>query len=188
MSTITFERAATLLADLVALPTVNPMGRPRPLSEPVEHPVVEYLERLFAGHPVRTERQRCDPHHESLLVLLPGRHNAPWSLFESHIDTGSLFESHIDTVPADDWPDRAFTPRLDGRALYGRGACDDKGCLAAMALALLSLLEDGTTPRARSHSWPPATRSTRRPASSTSSPGAPPSAGASSASRRASSP
>jgi acetylornithine deacetylase len=136
MTTITFERAATLLADLVALPTVNPMGRPRPVSEPVERPVVEYLERLFAGHPVRRERQRCAPHHESLLVLLPGRRDAPWS----------LFESHIDTVPADDWFDRAFSPRLDGRTLYGRGACDDKGCLAAMALALLSLLEDGATP------------------------------------------
>lgn len=44
---------------------------------------------------------------------------------------------HTDVVPAD-W-DEAFTPRLEGDVLYGRGACDDKGPVAAWLLALRTL-------------------------------------------------
>ncbi len=52
----------------------------------------------------------------------------------------------MDTVPADDWPDCAFRPRREGSVVFGRGACDDKGSLAAMALALLEILESGEQP------------------------------------------
>jgi acetylornithine deacetylase len=52
----------------------------------------------------------------------------------------------MDTVPADDWPDTAFTPRLEGDILYGRGACDDKGPLTSMILAVMDLLETDTRP------------------------------------------
>jgi acetylornithine deacetylase len=130
------DRAARLLADLVAIRSVNPMGRSWERGEPVEREVSGYLEQLFAPYGVETVRQVVSPVHENLLVRLPGREEGP----------AILFESHMDTVPADDWVDRAFTPRLEGDVLYGRGACDDKGCLAAMVLAVLDLLESGTTP------------------------------------------
>jgi len=42
---------------------------------------------------------------------------------------------HIDTVPAGDMFD-AFTPRVEDGVLWGRGACDMKGAVAAMACAL----------------------------------------------------
>jgi acetylornithine deacetylase len=45
--------------------------------------------------------------------------------------------SHADVVPAD-WPE-AFTARLEGDVLYGRGACDDKGPMVASLLALRTL-------------------------------------------------
>jgi acetylornithine deacetylase len=73
-----------------------------------------------------------------LLITVPGRSDAP----------GTLFESHIDTVPADDWTDTAFVPRIEGNKFYGRGACDDKGSLAGMVLALLQVLESGEPPPA----------------------------------------
>jgi acetylornithine deacetylase/succinyl-diaminopimelate desuccinylase-like protein len=45
-----------------------------------------------------------------------------------------LFEAHMDTVPLEPMPD-ALNPRvIDGR-VYGRGACDTKGSLAAMLYA-----------------------------------------------------
>jgi len=44
---------------------------------------------------------------------------------------------HTDVVPAD-WPE-AFTPRLEGDLLLGRGACDDKGPVVAALLALRTL-------------------------------------------------
>jgi acetylornithine deacetylase len=44
---------------------------------------------------------------------------------------------HTDVVPAD-WAE-AFTPRIEGDVIFGRGACDAKGPLAAGLLALRAL-------------------------------------------------
>jgi acetylornithine deacetylase/succinyl-diaminopimelate desuccinylase-like protein len=136
MPAITRERAARILSDLVAMPSVNPMGRPYERPVPVEREVADYVAELFRPHGVEVARLPVSRLHENVLVRIPGRAAAP----------ATLFESHMDTVPADDWPDRAFTPRLDGDTLYGRGACDDKGPLTAMVLAALDLLESGTVP------------------------------------------
>jgi acetylornithine deacetylase len=48
-----------------------------------------------------------------------------------------LLNTHLDTVPP--W----FGPRDEGDWLYGRGACDTKGILAAMIGAAQSLLQQG---------------------------------------------
>jgi len=53
-----------------------------------------------------------------------------------------ILNSHVDVVPADDWPD-AFTPRIEGDTMFGRGACDAKGCVATMYLAALALQKLG---------------------------------------------
>jgi acetylornithine deacetylase len=136
MNRISDDEATRLVSDLIALPTVNPMGRGYSGAVPVERPVVEYLERLFTPYGVEMERQTCSPIHESLLIVVPGKTDGP----------ATLFESHADTVPADDWPDRAFTPRVREGHVVGRGACDDKGPLAAMVLALCDLLGAGERP------------------------------------------
>jgi len=47
-----------------------------------------------------------------------------------------LLHGHIDVVPA---PVEQFQPRLDGDRLFGRGAYDMKGALAALLLALADL-------------------------------------------------
>jgi acetylornithine deacetylase len=130
------DAVAKILCDLVALQTVNPMGRPYRSDTPVERPVIEYLEQLFTPFGLRTHRQRCTPIHESLLIEIPGRATGP----------GTLLESHMDTVPADDWPDRAFRPRREGTLVFGRGACDDKASLTAMAVAVLQILKSGERP------------------------------------------
>lgn len=136
MTIISVDRAARLLSDLVALPTVNPMGRPYASVVPVERPVVDYLADRFAAYPVGIRRLEVSPVHESLLITVEGRERGPYT----------LLESHVDTVPADDWEETAFRPRLcDGR-LFGRGACDDKGSLTAMVLAVQEALESGERP------------------------------------------
>lgn len=136
MSAISVERAAGLLSNLVALRTVNPMGRPYTAAEPVERPAVDFIADLFGRYPVRIERLDPSPMHQSLLVTVPGRSAGPCT----------LLESHLDTVPADDWLETAFVPRQREGRLYGRGSCDAKGSVAAMILAVLELLETGTTP------------------------------------------
>jgi acetylornithine deacetylase len=114
------------------------MGRDLRLTEPVESKILDYIEGLLAPYGVRMTRAPISPIHESLLISLPGRSDLP----------PTLLESHCDTVPAEDWSDRAFTPRVEGDIVYGRGACDDKGPLASMILAVLDLLEAGAVPPA----------------------------------------
>jgi succinyl-diaminopimelate desuccinylase len=45
-----------------------------------------------------------------------------------------IFYAHIDVVPAEGW--QAFSPRLEGGKIYGRGAADMKGAIAALLLGL----------------------------------------------------
>ncbi|MBM3494274.1 MAG: M20 family metallopeptidase [Armatimonadetes bacterium] len=136
MTRINNNDAAQMLSDLIAIPSANPMGRPFDGDAPVERGVTEYMERLFVLPNVHCERQAVSAAHENLIVRYPAGADGP----------RLLFESHMDVVPADEWADRAFVPWREGDLIYGRGACDDKGSLAAMALALLDLIESGEQP------------------------------------------
>jgi succinyl-diaminopimelate desuccinylase len=48
-----------------------------------------------------------------------------------------IFYGHIDVVPAEGWD--AFKPRVENGKIYGRGAADMKGSIAALLLALETL-------------------------------------------------
>jgi len=56
-----------------------------------------------------------------------------------------IVQSHVDVVPADGWDD-AFAPRDDGQFIFGRGACDAKGPVAAIWLAMKALADIGFRP------------------------------------------
>ena len=137
-SDISAGRAAELLTELVRTDSINPMGRPYNGSKPVERAVLDVIEDWLTPyqHRLSLTRQSCSPIHESLIIRLEGETAAP----------AALFESHADTVPADEWADRALEPHVEGGRLVGRGACDDKGSLAGMLLALADLVEQGVTP------------------------------------------
>jgi acetylornithine deacetylase/succinyl-diaminopimelate desuccinylase-like protein len=55
-----------------------------------------------------------------------------------------LLAPHLDTVGADD---SQFVPRRENGRLYGRGACDTKGSVAAMLTALCELANTKSRPR-----------------------------------------
>ena len=137
-SSIDARRTTRLLASLVATDSINPMGRPYAPTESVERKVLQVIEDWLSPYRDRLsfQRQPYSAIHENLIVRLEGKDAA----------AAALFESHADTVPADDWSDRALTPRLEDGRLYGRGACDDKGSLAAMLLALADMVEHDVTP------------------------------------------
>jgi acetylornithine deacetylase len=84
------------------------------------------------------QRDAYSATHENLLVSVPGA--------DGGAAGATLFESHVDTVPADDWADRAFLPEVAGDDVFGRGACDDKGSLVAMVLALIDIHSRGLVP------------------------------------------
>lgn len=111
-----------LLSDLVALPSVNPMGRALPAELINEHRVTAYLENFFRGLGVPFERQTIAPGRDNIVARceLPGAKKT------------LLLEAHQDTVPVDGMTIDPFAARIDGNRLYGRGSCDIKGGMAAM--------------------------------------------------------
>jgi acetylornithine deacetylase len=121
-----------LLADLVALPSVNPMGRPLQGPEVYEHRVTAYLENFFRGLGVPYERQTVAPLRDNIVARcdLPGARRT------------LLFEAHQDTVPTDNMTIDPFGAKVENGRLYGRGACDIKGGMAAMLGAFARLVRE----------------------------------------------
>ncbi len=108
------------------------MGRTDHRGRVGELELTDYLAGLFAGlgwHPLRRE---VEPGRDNLLAVIPGDPAAPR-------DRWLLVDVHQDTVPVDGmrippWEGQ----RRDGR-VYGRGACDVKGGMAAVIAALAAL-------------------------------------------------
>jgi len=129
---VTHDPLVTLLADLVSIPSMNPMGRPRTGPEYSEAAIAGYVESYLRRHGIDVERDEC----------APGRPNVI-----GRLDVGAemtlLLESHLDTVHADGMSIPPFSPDVRGGRLYGRGACDTKGSLAAFLHALSQTLTAG---------------------------------------------
>ena len=58
---------------------------------------------------------------------------------EGHPNPSLIFNSHMDTVPP------FFSAREDSEWIYGRGACDTKGIMAAILVAAQQLIEERIT-------------------------------------------
>lgn len=99
---------------LIGYDTQNPPGR--------TVAVVDWIESTFADADVAVDRVEVDPEKPNLVATLPG---------ES--DRTLCFNGHLDTVPYDDtdWSRSPLGKRTDDR-IYGRGATDMKGAVAAM--------------------------------------------------------
>jgi acetylornithine deacetylase len=111
-----------ILRDLVRLPSVNPMGRPLRGPEVFEHQVTAYLEDFFStlGTPYQ------------LQFIAPQRSNIVSFFHPPDATSTLLFEVHQDTVPTDHMTIVPFGAHIDQGRLFGRGACDVKGGMAAM--------------------------------------------------------
>lgn len=118
-----------LLRDLVGLPSVNPMGRALHGEGIFEHQVTAYLEDFFRNLGVPFERQRIAPQRDNIIARCqcPGARRT------------LLLEAHQDTVPTDNMAIDPFGAKVENGRLYGRGACDIKGGMAAM-LAMFARL------------------------------------------------
>ncbi|MBN2477318.1 MAG: M20 family metallopeptidase [Pirellulales bacterium] len=124
------------LAQLVAVPSVNPMGRS--VSGPPfgEDRLTDHLEELLGRLGLRTERQPVAPGRENLLARLDG---------DPPPDRGGrvvLLDAHQDTVPVEGMSIEPFVPEIRHGRLYGRGSCDTKGGMAAILAALSRLVAE----------------------------------------------
>jgi acetylornithine deacetylase len=121
-----------LLRDLVALPSINPMGRSLQGPQIYEHQVTAYLERYFQDLGVHYERQTVAPSRDNLVA------HCEVPLARRTI----LFEVHQDTVPTDNMTIDPFGAVIENGRLYGRGSCDVKGGMAAMLVAFTRLVRE----------------------------------------------
>ena len=124
-----------LLGELIALPSVNPAFLPAGSPLVGEQRVTEFLAAIAARGGLDVDLQPVSLGRANLLARLlpPGK-----------VEQRILLAPHLDTVngaPAQ------FTPRRRGTRLYGRGACDTKGSVAAMISALLELARSGKRPQ-----------------------------------------
>lgn len=124
------EPVVDLLRDLVAIPSVNPIYDPASRGETE---MADYVEAWAGRLSLETTRQTVFPGRDNVLVRLAGPDGAPVLLLEAHMDTVG-----VEAMP------NAFTPELRDGRLYGRGACDTKGSLAAMMAAVERLAEEST--------------------------------------------
>ncbi len=124
------EEVTSLLQELIRLNTVNPPGNETAAAELLR----DYLEPFG----VRCDLYARVPERANLVARIPGRGEGP----------RLLFLSHTDTVLADpsEWTVDPWSGELRDGQVWGRGALDMKGQVAASAVAIASLAREGFEP------------------------------------------
>jgi succinyl-diaminopimelate desuccinylase len=128
------EELIHLTQELVRIPSVYRPEEPDGNEACAARFVADYLGR--AGFEVHTEE------------VAPGRPNV-WAVWEGERPGRTLlFEAHTDVVTegrVEDWGPAPFgAERVEGR-VYGRGACDTKGNLAAAVVAVRAIKDSGVS-------------------------------------------
>jgi acetylornithine deacetylase len=127
--------AVQLLAELVGIDSVNPGLVPGAAGE---RRIVEHLRiRLAsAGFTTTVVPAAGHPDRPSLVAVPPGPSDAPTVVLNGHLDTVGVIGM---AAP--------FTPRIEGDRLWGRGAADMKGGVAAIVTAAEHLVAIGAPVR-----------------------------------------
>jgi acetylornithine deacetylase/succinyl-diaminopimelate desuccinylase-like protein len=128
-------RTEKLLAELIALPSVNPAFLPPRHPHAGEQRVANLLAAVAAKSGLEIEFQNVLGSRANLIACL-----RPAGKVKQTI----LLAPHLDTVVA---TDEQFIPHRKNGRLHGRGACDTKGSVAAMLTALCELAEAKNRPR-----------------------------------------
>ncbi len=126
------EELVRLTQELVRIPSVVLPEEPDGNENSVARFVADHLEDV--GFAVQTEE------------VAPGRPNV-WAVYEGYRQGKTLlFEAHTDVVTegsAEEWDYPPFAAERDGGRIYGRGACDTKGNLAAAVVAVRAIKDSG---------------------------------------------
>ncbi len=125
-----------LLRELIALPSVNPAFLPAGDARAGERRVTEFLAATACRAGLDVDLHK----------VLPGRSNFFARLTPAGTATHRIvLAPHMDTVPP--VTDKQLVPVRENDRLFGRGACDTKGSIAAMLSALMHLARDKKRPK-----------------------------------------
>jgi acetylornithine deacetylase len=129
-----------ILQQLVRTPSVNPMNQEVTGSSYGESRLTDLLVNVCNQHGWQWSRHEVHPGRDNLLAVIPG---APTPMEGGEL---LLWDVHQDTVPVDGMTIEPFAGEVRDGRVYGRGACDVKGSMAAMLAALSRRTVNRTCP------------------------------------------
>ncbi len=125
-----YSSAGDLLASLIRIPSVNPAGDPGTGPENTgEEKIAHAVSRILEGMGAQVQLDEVEPGRPNVVGTFPGGAGKPAVLLGPHLDTVGVGAMSIDP----------FGGERHGGKIYGRGACDTKGTMAAMLWALKEL-------------------------------------------------
>jgi len=117
------KEVTNLLGDLISINSVNPLQDTSAKGEKeLASYVREYLKNIGIKsilYPILNERP-------NIIGIIEGKNKGK----------NLILEAHMDTVKADNMAIDPFLPKIKEGKMFGRGACDDKGSLTSMLLAI----------------------------------------------------
>jgi len=130
------EQLSKLTAELVAIPSMNPLDGPVGEGRG-EGEVAAYIESRLKEAGVAVELREALPGRPNVVARVAGQsEEAVW------------FDAHLDTVSGEGMAFEPFEARMEGDKLFGRGAADDKASVAAMMAAMMEVAKSGEKPPA----------------------------------------
>ena len=125
-----------LLRDMIAIPSANPMRVGA--GEAVERGVADYIENVLHRARVDCERQAVEEGRENIIGIVHASRGGD----DRHEGDGLMLCSHMDTVPVGNMSIDPFDPVMRDGRIYGRGAVDAKGSIAAMLSAIVAYAQE----------------------------------------------
>jgi acetylornithine deacetylase/succinyl-diaminopimelate desuccinylase-like protein len=132
----TASASAQLLCELIEIPSVNPAFLAADDPRAGEHQVAERVTQIARQAGLEVSRQPVVDRRANILARL-----SPSGTVRRRL----LLAPHLDTVGFPGLDD-LLHPRVSRGRIIGRGACDTKGCVAAMLTALMSVARKGPRP------------------------------------------
>ncbi|MEM9080518.1 MAG: M20/M25/M40 family metallo-hydrolase [Verrucomicrobiota bacterium] len=122
--------AVSLLQNLIRIPSVNPDGDPTS-PHAGEAKIATHLKDLLTQNGFTVTLEEVLPDRPNLIARCPGPENRPRILLGPHLDTVGVTGMTIDP----------FAAKIQDDKIWGRGASDTKGPMAAMLIGLFNNLD-----------------------------------------------
>ena len=126
------EELIRLTQDLIRIPSVRSQK-----EGGNEEKVAIFLSHLLEEMGLDVVVEEVEPGSPNVIAVLQGEGDGPCLMFECHTDV-------VTEGDASEWKYGPFEGKWVGNRIYGRGACDTKGNLAAAIKAVQAISQSGT--------------------------------------------
>jgi succinyl-diaminopimelate desuccinylase len=123
------EELIQLTQDLIRIPSVRRQGGN-------EQEVALFVSHLLEEKGLDVVVEEVEPGSPNVIAVLQGQKEGPCLMFECHTDV-------VTEGDASEWKYGPYEGKLVGNRVYGRGACDTKGNLAAAVKAVQAISQCG---------------------------------------------